>query len=172
MGLFVVVLFTFLASVYLIGETDDEQERNEFVSLASRFYFGLIMAGGLVFAAAEIDKLNLFSLFWQSPVSMISLVLATLLIPIFWWNIRKHHTVMTRLIAGAQTMLILIGWFAIQFPVLVNTVSQDLTIHNAAAPAATQKQLIYALIVGVLIIIPSVVYLFRVFKLKSADEES
>lgn len=172
MGLFITLLFTFLASVYLIGETENEKERTVFVTLASRFYFGLILAGGLVFAAAEIDNLNLFSLFWHSPVSMVSLVLATLLIPFLWWDIRLHRTVMTRIIAGVQTLLILIGWFAIQYPVLVRTVNHDLTVSNTAAPAATQKQLIYALVIGVLIIIPSIVYLFRVFKLTSANKES
>ncbi len=42
MGVFILFLFSFLASVYLVGEADDDQERQLFVRLSKRIYLGLI----------------------------------------------------------------------------------------------------------------------------------
>jgi cytochrome d ubiquinol oxidase subunit II len=68
---------------------------------------------------------------------------------------------------GAQVTAILAGWFAIQYPVLINVKSgEHLTFYNTQAPGATLTQLLVALIVGLLLIVPAFIYLFRVFKVK------
>jgi cytochrome d ubiquinol oxidase subunit II len=43
---------------------------------------------------------------------------------------------------------------------------EHLTFYNTQAPAATLKQLLIALIVGLLLVIPAFIFLFRVFKVK------
>ncbi len=48
-----------------------------------------------------------------------------------------------------------------QYPKLI---TPDITIYNAAAPAITLRLLIYALIVGAILLLPSLFFLFRVFK--------
>ena len=65
----------------------------------------------------------------------------------------------------AAAALILAAWFAVQFPVLVRMAGgSDLTFFNAHAPAATLDQLGWALIAGSALILPSLFWLFKVFK--------
>jgi cytochrome d ubiquinol oxidase subunit II len=61
----------------------------------------------------------------------------------------------------AQVTLILLGWAFAQYP---HIVEPDLTIGSAAAPAATLKLLLGALVAGVVLLFPSYYYLFRIFK--------
>ncbi len=68
---------------------------------------------------------------------------------------------LARLAAGAQVTLILWGWAIAQFPYLVPT---SLTISAAAAPPRTLAITLTILGVGAVVLVPSLVYLFRVFK--------
>jgi cytochrome d ubiquinol oxidase subunit II len=66
--------------------------------------------------------------------------------------------------------LVLIGWFRLQYPVIINSSIEPLTIYTAAAPETTLRYLLYALIGGSLIIFPALFYLLTVFKLSETDE--
>jgi cytochrome bd ubiquinol oxidase subunit II len=44
-----------------------------------------------------------------------------------------------------------------------------LTFFNTQAPYATLQQLLIALLVGLVLVIPGFVYLFRVFKIKNEN---
>jgi cytochrome d ubiquinol oxidase subunit II len=61
----------------------------------------------------------------------------------------------------AQTLLILCGWAASQYPFLV---VPDVTLASAAANPETRVLLLVALAVGVPVLAPSLFILFRVFK--------
>ena len=68
--------------------------------------------------------------------------------------------------------MIVAGWFAIQFPILVKiNDGQDITLQNSSAPEQTQYYMLIALIVGVLIIFPSIGYLYKVFKFNKTTED-
>ena len=54
-----------------------------------------------------------------------------------------------------------IGWALAQFPHLV---TPNVTIQNAAAPEATLKLLLLALGAGVVVLVPSLLYLLQIFK--------
>jgi len=66
-----------------------------------------------------------------------------------------------RTAAMAQVSAILWGWVVAQMPLLV---PPDLTITNVAAPASTLRLVLVALLLGLAALIPSLRYLFRVFK--------
>jgi cytochrome d ubiquinol oxidase subunit II len=61
----------------------------------------------------------------------------------------------------AQVIFILVGWALAQFPHLV---TPDITIYNAAAPESTLKLLLLALGAGAVALLPSLLYLFQIFK--------
>lgn len=165
LGLFVVILFTFLAALYLLGEVKKEDDIAFFRKYARALVVTLISSGLLVFIAGEIDGMHLFNQFINSPGSIASVVLATIMIPALWWSIKKQNAFWIRLIAGAQTVSVLIGWFLIQYPVLVNIYEgPDITVFSAVAPDKTLIQLILALTIGLLLVIPALIYLFKVFK--------
>ena len=75
--------------------------------------------------------------------------------------LRRRRYRRARLAAGAQTVLILCGWAASQYPFLV---VPDVTLAGAAANPATRALLLAALGVGVPVLAPSLFVLFRVFK--------
>src|SRR6185295_5167546 len=68
---------------------------------------------------------------------------------------------LARILAMTQVTLILWGWGRAQFPFLVEP---DLTFESAAAPAAVLRALLVALAAGIVVLGPSLAYLYRVFK--------
>jgi cytochrome d ubiquinol oxidase subunit II len=76
---------------------------------------------------------------------------------------------MARVFVAAQVGLVLIGWFRLQFPIIVNSPTTPLTIYTAAAPEATLRYLLYALLAGSALIFPALFYLLKIFKLRDAE---
>jgi cytochrome d ubiquinol oxidase subunit II len=68
---------------------------------------------------------------------------------------------LARVLAGLQVSCIFWGWTVSQYPYLV---PPDLTIESSAAPAITHRITLWALVGGALVLAPSLIYLFRVFK--------
>ena len=79
-----------------------------------------------------------------------------------WW--RRYH--LARVAVGAQVSLIIWGWALAQYPFLI---PPDLTVDGAAAPEVTLRLVLIALGLGTAILLPSLVYLFRVFKAAPSD---
>jgi len=63
--------------------------------------------------------------------------------------------------AIGQVTLILAGWALAQYP---NLLTPDVTVLNAAAPERTLRLLVMALGFGALLLLPSLAYLFYLFK--------
>ena len=68
---------------------------------------------------------------------------------------------LARLAAIGQAALILVGWGLAQYP---NLVTPDITVTNAAAPEFTLRLLVIALGFGAMLLLPSLAYLFYIFK--------
>jgi cytochrome bd ubiquinol oxidase subunit II len=173
MGIFSACLFAYLSALFLVGETTIERERKMYVRFSKRFMLLTMLMGLLVFIAASIEGHDLLSDFLHSVTSLITLILATFLCPVIWHflNKQKNKTIYLRIGAGLQVSLILIGWFYIQFPVLIKLKSgSSLTFFNTQAPESTLQQLLIALLAGLILIIPGFIYLFKVFKIKSNSQ--
>jgi cytochrome d ubiquinol oxidase subunit II len=128
-----------------------------------------MLAGVLVFLAAETQGHHLLREFRQSGISVAMLLLATLLCPVLWFflNRRANKTLFLRIGISVQITAIMIGWFYIQYPVLIQIKGgEHLTFFNTRAPDATLEQLLIALIVGLIFVIPGFIYLFKVFKVE------
>jgi cytochrome d ubiquinol oxidase subunit II len=161
-GLLTLVLFAFLAAVYLILETEDPELRQD-------FRFRALVSGALVGVMALIVAMlarsgapsiwhGLHGQLWTWPMHLAAAGGVSGAVILALWTRRFR---MARICAGLLVTLILWGWAIAQFPVLVEP---DITIHNAAAPPATLRMLLGALIAGALVLFPSFYYLFRIFK--------
>ncbi|QIA07941.1 cytochrome d ubiquinol oxidase subunit II [Draconibacterium halophilum] len=171
MGLFVVLLFAFLAGIFTVSEIEDKDYIIYFTRMTKRLLIALVVMGSIVFATAKLAGHSLLKDFINSSISVTCIVLATLALPAFWYFLNKNKGNWLRLTAGFQTILLVTGWFAIQFPVLVKTNSgHDITIQAAKAPHQTQFYLLIALVVGVLIIFPAMGYLYKTFKFSEEPE--
>ena len=95
---------------------------------------------------------------WWAPLllgwTIVSAVTALLAL---WFRIFN----LARVAAVAEVTIILVGWGLAQFPHLV---TPDVTIQNAAASESTLKPLLIALGAGVVVLVPSLLYLLQIFK--------
>jgi cytochrome bd ubiquinol oxidase subunit II len=173
-GLFTVALFAFLASVYLIGESRDVEVRTRFARRARAFLFTAIPLGALVFLAAHLQGMPLITTFLHHPLAMACVLVSATSLIVLENGLRlaaKPETVMRRripwglrVLAGAQGMAIISAWFLVQYPVLFAfDRGTYLTIFAAAAPEATLRQLAGALVIGSILILPALFWLYRLF---------
>jgi cytochrome d ubiquinol oxidase subunit II len=163
-GLVTLALFAFIAAVYLTMEAKEEDLREDFRRRA-------LLAGGAVFGAAMLALLlsshdeSGAPLMWEgllhSPWATLlqgAIAVSAITALVALW---RRSFRLARVAAAAQVSLILCGWAVAQFPYLV---PPDLSIAESAAPAITLKLVLGALAVGGALLVPSLYYLFRVFK--------
>lgn len=168
-GIFVASLFTYLASSFLIGETDNQLIKNYFRQRSLIANIAVIISGGAVFLTAQYEGFFLMKEFFYNSFSITMMILAT----IFWSCqeiYRKRLTfLLRRILVVGQVTFILLGFCFVQAPTIISTTTGPLTMTNTAAPEATLIQLVVALLVGLLLIIPSLLYLFWIFKFKPEE---
>jgi cytochrome d ubiquinol oxidase subunit II len=173
LAVFLILLDAYLAAVFLTGEAPDADLAGLFARRARLASGAVVVAGGGVFLAGEWTGLNLVHRFAAEPVSVGCLILATLLFVPLRTRIRAAYQLPARLLASAQVGLIIAGWMAFQLPEVIHfdgAYGAPLTIYNTAAPEATIRQLLIALVVGSLLIFPALGYLLFVFKVKPAPD--
>ena len=94
---------------------------------------------------------------WALPLHIATGLSAIAVFAALW----LRRFALARILAGLQVSCIFWGWTASQYPYLV---PPDLTIEGSAAPPVTLKITLWALAGGTLVLAPSLIYLFRVFK--------
>lgn len=171
LAIFLCVLFSYLASVFLVGETSDPYLKSRFVFRAKRWMTASIATGGLVFITGWFSHADLFQRLLTSPISLFCMGLTTILLIPSWIALNERATWIPRILASGQFTLILIGWYNVQYPYLIPPSPQfgypGLTLYDAAASGPVLNSLAFALIIGSLLIFPSMFYLFRVFKARA-----
>ncbi len=160
-GGFALVIFAFLAAVYLTVEADAPGLRDDFRRRA-------------LLAAAAVDAMALLVLMlsgdgaprirsglveslWAWPLLIVTGIVAVGAL----WALWARRFFLARAAAAAQVALILWGWGMAQLPYLV---TPDITLQNAAAPPVTLRLLLTFLILGAVVLFPSFYLLFRIFK--------
>ena len=99
-------------------------------------------------------------------MSILAMALATSLLVPLWMGIRRGNYFLARVLAASQVAFVLLGWFRVQFPVLIasNNPGRVLTIYNSSAPETVLRVLTFGLVFGSALIFPALFYLFKVFK--------
>lgn len=163
-GVFVAFNFSYLASIYLIGETPDHELKRFYSRRAFLMNTFVIISGGLVFAVSFLKNETLHVDFFTHPLSLICMLSATICFGILWAMTKRNYPFLTRCVAAAQTALILLGWYFAHAPHMLITAQGPMDFSQAASPAPVLTQLCVALLVGSLFIFPSLYFLLRVFK--------
>ena len=160
-GLLTLALFAFLAAVFLTMESDDRDLIEDFRRNALAAGVAVFLAAGLVlllsFGEAPLMRQGLVASAWALPLHVATGVSAAGVFATLW----QRRFALARLLAGLQVSCIFWGWTASQYPYLV---PPDLTVASAAAPEITLRITLWALGGGTLVLAPSLIYLFRVFK--------
>ena len=97
---------------------------------------------------------------WSWPLQIATGVAALGAFATLWF--RRYRV--ARLLAAAQVALIVLGWGLAQRP---NLLGADLTIYGSAAPDEALRPVLIALAAGAVVLLPSLWWLFRVFKSES-----
>lgn len=166
-GAFTLACFAFLAATYLTLETPEGPLREDFRrrALGSGIAAGAAALGALLAAGptAPLMRHGLLGSSWALPFQLTTGLVALTALGALW----RRRYALARLAAMLQVSCVLWGWAWSQYPYIV---PPDLTIETAAAPVATLRLVLAALVLGALVLVPSLFYLFRVFK--SSDRPS
>jgi len=164
-GIFLVTISAYIAGIFLLGEVKTESGYNSIRKFIS-YTFGLSIISGIsIFMTSFFSDLQFHKLFLNHPLSIGTGIIVTLMVPYIFRLIKSRNIWKMRFAVGTQMLLIMIGWFIIQWPnLVVFSDGTSLTMHNAAGPTATMKVLFIALAIGVVIIFPALYFLFRLFK--------
>lgn len=169
-GIFTASIFAYLASIYLVGETDEKDLKRFFLKRAFAFNILVIVMGGLVFLTSYLDGTPLLPQFVDNPFTLFCLIGATLFFVALWWAANKRRIFLTRFLAAGQATLIIFGWYILHAPNVLFTTADPISFYEAAAPDPTLKQLCIALLVGSIFIFPSLFYLLKVFKFQQVPK--
>lgn len=166
-GFFTVSLCGYLAAIYLIGEADDENDRQRFVRKAKRMTLVAVACGFVVFVAAEIDRVPLLNWIFGESVGIIAVVLATASLIFLWIQIDNKKIIIHRILAGFQVTMILIAISYAHFPdFIILKGGHHLSLLDSQAPAKTMQALGLALLIGSVFILPALFYLYYSFQKK------
>ena len=166
-GVLALAAFAFLAAVYLTAEATDDELREDFRlrGLWAGIAVGLTALLVLVLAGSWAPGMQAGLLHspWSTPLHLATIAAAVTAIAALW----RRRWRLARIAAAGEIALLLWGWGLGQFPYLIPS---DLTIEDAAAPPATLEGVTVALVLGGIVLIPSLIYLFRVFKSAKTTE--
>ena len=165
-GLLALMIFAFLAAVYLTLETQDRELADDFRRRALASGVAVFFASALVLLlshqAAPLVRTGLMASPWALPLHLLTAVTAIAVLAALWF--RRYR--LARIGVGLQVSLIFWGWALAQYPFLL---PPSYTIANSAAPETTLRLTLIGLATGGVIVFPSLWYLFQIFKTVPAD---
>ncbi len=158
-GTLTVALCAYLAAVYLTIETDG--------SLREDFRTRALWSGGAVAMLALVllpVTASYAPILWEHlshPTSLPPMLGGGALAAVSAWAVYSRRFRLARLTAIAEVIIVLWGWALGQWPYIIYP---DVTFANSMAPAPAVKFLLSSLPFGLALLIPSLWFLFRVFK--------
>jgi cytochrome bd ubiquinol oxidase subunit II len=160
-GCFTLALFVFLAAIYLVFETTDHLLQDDFRQRALVLWMIVSSLGGAVLLLSRTGAPQIYDGLVHTSGGRILLVLTAIagLVSLTGLYFRWFRT--ARAAAAFQVISIIFGWALSQYPYLI---VPDVKLPEAAAPAQILRLLIWSLLVGGLVLFPSLYYLYRIFK--------
>ncbi|MBA3961415.1 MAG: cytochrome d ubiquinol oxidase subunit II [Chthoniobacterales bacterium] len=160
-GIFALALFAFLAATYLTVDTIDAPDLQNDFRTRALWSGGLLWPiAGIVFVLSKSGAPDMFrglTNWWAPYLLGMTILLAIGCLLVLW----QRHFLWARAAAAGEVTLVLGGWSLAHYPHLI---MPDLTLHDTAAPAATLRLLLIALCAGAVLLLPSLFFLFRIFK--------
>jgi len=159
-GLFTLSLFAFLAAVYLAEFAAEEALQEDF---RQRGLIAGVVVGVLAIASLGVASFNAPSILegltqsaWAIPLHLLAAFSACGTL----WCLWKRYFRPARFLCAAQVALVILGWAFAQYPYLV---WPSITIAHGTAPETVLKQTFLVLLGGSVLLVPSFLYLFKLF---------
>lgn len=170
-GFFTVSLCGFLAAIFLIGEADNEHDRNRFIRKSKFMNSAAVVCGVFVFMAARLENVPLEYWVFGNPVGLSAVILAFLSLILLWYLLLNGKIRVFRVLAAFQVTMILFAISYAHFPdFILLKGGKNLSLIDEQAPIKTIESLGWALLLGSIFILPALFYLFYSFKKKAIQE--
>jgi cytochrome bd ubiquinol oxidase subunit II len=166
-GLFTICICGYLAAIFLIGETETDEERKRYIIKARSMNMAAAASGALVFAAAAYDHIPLAKWLFGNAVGItaISAALASLILQ--WHLIRDGRKVIIRVLAGFQVTMILVATTFFHYPrIILFSGERYLSLMEHHGDDKAIESLALALLIGSVFILPALFYLIYSFQRK------
>jgi cytochrome bd ubiquinol oxidase subunit II len=160
-GVLSLALFAHLAAVYLAWESADPELKEDFRDRALLAAVSVFVAGTVTIALAREDAPLVYRGLTSGSVALAMHTVTALAGLVGVWALWRRRWLLAVVTAAAQASFLLWGWAWAQFPWMIPPTA---SIDELAAPRITQELTLTVLAVGTVILLPSFVYLFRVFK--------
>jgi cytochrome d ubiquinol oxidase subunit II len=160
-GVLSLSLFTYLSACYLTIETNDAALQNDFRKRALISGLVSIVSAVLTYVIAGDSARPIRDGLSRAPYVWLIELSAAIAASVAFQALWSRSYLRARMAAAAQVSLIVIGWGVAQYPYLVRP---GLTIANSAAPSNIVSDLVIAVAMGAVVLIPSLILLLLVFK--------
>ena len=168
-GIFTVSICAYLATIFIIGQAENEEDKSHFIKKAYRTIYSVMICGALVFAASIVEKIPLLNWIFAALPGIIAISAATISLVIMFWALHKNRPILLRLLAGFQITMILFAATYRHFPdIVLITNGDNLSLLTHQGQAKTIDSLGYALLIGSVFILPALFYLIYIFQKKQS----
>lgn len=164
-GIFYIALCAFIASNFLIGEADDEDELNLYRKKASYSTIILVFIGLVILAYGYFNEIDFVLDFIENKYSIIAVAISGIVLIPLWKMIKLKRKAWARILAGVQVLLIVSAAMLAHFPDVIITSTQEISILDGVAPDSVIQVLGIALLIGGAIILPGLYHLMKSFQL-------
>jgi cytochrome bd ubiquinol oxidase subunit II len=163
-GILALLICAYLAAVYLAWETDDADVKEDFRrrAIACWLVAGIISLLTLLLTRHDAPRLWAGLTSWPAGLFVTG---GTLLAPLSLAALYRRRFSRARLFGAAQVVALLLGWGVAQWPYLIYP---EVTVTAAAAPRSTLALTAASLPLGAAVLVPSLWFLFAVFKKRRA----
>ncbi|MCH2108030.1 MAG: cytochrome d ubiquinol oxidase subunit II [Polyangiaceae bacterium] len=161
-GIFICCLFTYLAAIFFWGELTKPEEQSLVWTRAKLFFAATFLSGAMVLLTGAITgRVPVDDAF--APLQVLAQVVALAATFVVLLAHRRNHRWMMRWGGGAQVLAILLGWFQAQGRTFLRFEQGPLLLDDCSAPPITQIWLLIGIAVVLALVVPLLVFLYRVF---------
>jgi cytochrome d ubiquinol oxidase subunit II len=172
-GFFTVTICGFLAAIYLVGETDNEQYKRHFIKKAQHMSIAALLCGVLVFIAAYAENIPLADWIFGNTVGLTGISAAGLSLLLLWYLLYNGKTKFIRILAGFQVTMILVATTYNHYPDIVILKNGDyLSLIKHSGHFKAIEALAWALLIGSVFILPALFYLIYSFQKKYSAKKA
>lgn len=169
-GLFTVAICGYLAAVYIINETDNEEDKLRFIKKVKQMSAAAVVTGFLVFVAAYYEDIPLVQWIFGDIPGRIAIAAALASLIVLWILLyKKRYPILLRILAGFQVTMILLTVTYRHYPnIIILKNGTHLSLLEHAGQEKAVFWLGFALLAGSVLILPALYYLIYSFR-KNAD---
>ncbi len=161
-GVIAVGVCAYLAAVYLCSDAQQHRDESLLEYFRTRAITTAVLLGGIALAGIAVlraDAPQLFNGLISRGLPLIVASAAAGIGSIVLLIIRRAG--LARVAAALAVITVIWGWAVAQYPYLLQP---ELTVQAAAAPTTTLRAMLISLVVGAILIVPSLAFLFTLFQ--------